>query len=54
MANAEGTKEVRYDKWCELCKHAELEGYEDPCNECLEKFFNFETDKPVMFEAKDK
>lgn len=28
-------KEARYDIYCDSCKHRELPGFEDPCNDCL-------------------
>lgn len=47
-------KEVRYDLYCSRCKHERLDDFEEPCNTCLETFFNSGTDKPVNYEEKQK
>lgn len=45
---------VAFYKYCEKCKYGSLEGYEDPCEECLTSPVNLYTDKPVKFVPKDK
>lgn len=42
--------EVYFFGACAKCKHKDLPGDEEPCNECLENSTNFETHKPVKFE----
>lgn len=42
-------KEVRFDKYCKTCKYGNKPGTEDPCNECLEDPFNYETEKPMRW-----
>lgn len=44
--------EVRFDKWCEKCKHFSKSGDEDPCFTCLDHPTNWDSDKPEKFEAK--
>lgn len=46
-------KEVRYEKWCGTCRWKNLPDYEEPCNECMERFTNFGTDRPVRYEKKE-
>ena len=48
----ENLKEVRFDKYCETCKHSELKEKFDPCNECLEYGYNIESAKPIHYEPK--
>ena len=43
-------KEVRFDKYCNQCKHRKLQGNEEPCSLCLAEPVNYETEKPVKFE----
>lgn len=45
-------REVRFDIYCETCKHKEKEENEEPCCECLEKPINLNTEKPVRWEEK--
>ena len=47
-------KEVNYSKYCPTCMHMTLKDYLDPCNTCLEQFWNEGTDKPVKYEEKNK
>lgn len=42
---------VRYDRWCEKCKHKDLLENNDPCEDCLSNPVN-ETEKPLRFEEK--
>lgn len=43
-------REVRFDKYCELCKYKELDDIKDPCNDCLGEPVNECSHKPVYFE----
>lgn len=43
-------REVRFDKYCELCKYNELDDIKDPCNACLDAPFNEYSHKPICFE----
>lgn len=53
-------KEVRFDKWCEKCKHyahkfpKEKFSFEaqDPCNTCLSRGMRRGSEKPVNWEEK--
>lgn len=53
-------KEVRFDKWCEKCKHyahkfpKEKFSFEaqDPCNTCLSCGMRRGSEKPVNWEEK--
>ena len=53
-------KEVRFDKWCEKCKHyahkfpKENFSFEaqDPCNACLTIGMRRNTEKPAYWEEK--
>ena len=47
-------KEVHYDEYCKTCKHKEEEGYETPCEECLDIPINLYSHKPINWEEKDK
>ena len=47
-------REVRFDKYCETCKHKNKNEKEDPCNECLEYGYNTESEKPVNYELAKK
>lgn len=43
-------KEVEFWKYCEKCKHYEVEDVKDPCNDCLAEPVNLHSTKPVYFE----
>ena len=45
-------KEVRFDIYCEKCKHKDLKENKSPCNECLEQGMNDNSEKPVNYESK--
>lgn len=45
-------KEVRFDIYCETCRHKDKKDHEDPCNECLDNTVNLHSHKPVKFEEK--
>ena len=48
----EKTKIVDFAYYCKICKHADKEGIEDPCNECLSYPTNIDSHKPVKWEEK--
>lgn len=41
---------VDFEKYCETCKHKDLDDAEEPCNECLECPVNLHSQKPVKWE----
>lgn len=45
--------EVMFSKYCAKCKYKKTPETEDPCNECLEYGFNYNTEKPRFFEEAD-
>ena len=47
-------KEVRFDQWCSQCKHYEKSEAEDPCWDCLNQGWNYNSHKPTMFEEVDR
>lgn len=47
-------REVRFDLYCETCKHKNLNETDEPCCECLEETFNENTAKPVKWEGKNE
>ena len=50
--HTEVDKEVRFDVFCETCKHNKTKETEEPCNTCLESPSNAHTSKPVKWEEK--
>ena len=47
-------KEVFFDQYCNKCKHKEVDGTDEPCNECLDNPTNVYSHKPVKFEEKER
>lgn len=47
------TKEVYFDEYCETCKYESLKGYEDPCDNCLEHPYNYDSHKPIYWEKNE-
>ena len=43
-------KEVRFDEYCQKCKHLEKDAAEDPCWDCLNQGWNYDSHKPIMYE----
>lgn len=44
-------KEARYDIYCDSCKHNDLPGFEDPCNDCLNESYSVDgSHKPIFHE----
>ncbi len=44
--------EVRFDIWCKKCKDAKTPEEKDPCNECMDHFYNQGSTKPIYFKEK--
>lgn len=44
---------VDFKKYCETCKHKDLDEVKDPCNECLENPVNTNSRKPINYKEKD-
>ena len=47
-------KEVRFDLYCDNCKHKDVKDVDEPCNECLTNTANEFSKRPVKFEEKTK
>ena len=48
MRKIEGQKEVRYDLYCNKCKHWDKDDeYKEPCDECMDAPTNYATDRPI-------
>lgn len=43
-------KEVRFDTWCQKCRHRNKNEAQDPCNECLEIGMREGSAKPENWE----
>ena len=46
----ESMQEVRFDRYCALCKYRYTLETHDPCNECLETAMREGTCKPERYE----
>lgn len=51
---ADDIRIVNYSLYCKTCKHLELDGTEEPCDECLSMPVNTYTEKPVNYEEKEE
>lgn len=47
MATEADYREVRFDRYCYLCKHLDKNGYESPCEECMDTPLNLYSARPV-------
>lgn len=47
------TKFVAFETYCKKCKYEELDGWKDPCNECLTVGAREGSQIPVNFEEKE-
>lgn len=47
-------KEVWFASYCKKCKNWEKEGFEEPCNECLNRPYMIDSHKPLNFKEADK
>ena len=45
-------KEVLFGEFCPECEFVEKFENEEPCDECLEQFYNQDSHKPVKFKEK--
>lgn len=45
-------KEVRFDLYCEKCRHVKVAEDKEPCEECLNEPVNLHSHKPVRFDEK--
>lgn len=45
---------VEFDKYCKTCKHCDLRGHYDPCNDCLDNPVNTNSKKPIYYEEDEK
>ena len=52
--NENNCKEVRFDKYCKSCEYAKLEGFKDPCNECLGNPVIEGSEKPIHYRAAEE
>ena len=48
----DGIKIVEFDKYCKTCLHKDVKEKDEPCNECLGEPANFNSHKPVKYEAR--
>ena len=49
-----GNKEVYFHEYCPKCAHCDKKESEDPCWDCLEDGYNYDSHKPTKFKEKDK
>ena len=45
---------VEFNEFCPKCKYGDLDGFQDPCNDCLTNPANYGTTKPINFVDKNK
>lgn len=46
-------KFVAFEAYCKKCKYEKIDGWKDPCNECLEIGAREGTVEPLRFEEKE-
>lgn len=46
--------EVDFETYCKLCKYKDILQSDEPCNTCLEQFWNWNSSKPVNFKLASK
>lgn len=46
------TKEVRFDLYCPQCAHYDKQAQDDPCWDCLNQGWNYDSHKPIKYEKK--
>lgn len=49
-----GTKEVLFDKYCPTCAHWEKAPADDPCWDCLNQGWNYDSHMPTKYEAAEE
>lgn len=47
-------KEVYFDQYCKICKHLDKNAEEDPCWDCLNRGWNYDSHKPQFFEEDEQ
>lgn len=47
-------KIVDFEKFCKTCTHCNIEGFEDPCNDCLDNPTNTHTQRPIYYEPDEE
>ena len=52
MSDEQSEKEVRFDLYCETCANRIVEEFEEPCNECLDNFYNENSIKPINYKPR--
>lgn len=52
MPDEQSEKEVRFDLYCETCVNREVKEFEEPCNECLDNFYNKNSAKPINYKSR--
>ena len=45
---------VRFDLWCDKCKHKDTDEINSPCNECLDDGGSYESRRPTLYEPQEK
>lgn len=44
-------KEVYFDQWCSSCKYKDNSESDDPCWDCLERGWNIDSHRPIMWDG---
>lgn len=47
-------REVKFNEYCNTCKHKNVPQEKDPCHECLANPGNEDSRKPIKWEEKEK
>lgn len=47
------TKEVRFDIYCQKCKHFDKAETEDPCWDCMNQEWNEDSQRPIYYDEKE-
>lgn len=45
------TKEVYFDQWCPSCKYKDNSESDDPCWDCLERGWNVDSHRPILWDG---
>lgn len=53
MENESYFKEVRFDVYCQICKHSGAKEDDSPCCVCLATPANINSHKPIKWEEKE-
>lgn len=49
--NENHEQEVYFWMYCPKCKWHDIHGNDEPCDECIAEFTNFESHRPVYFKS---